>query len=250
MIVISAGMRKAGTAWLYNMTNDLLVAAGFTDVRAQSLGFPMRALDRGDKCKTPRLDAAAAFRMGWAQRKGLTFPVKTHDAPGRAVRWMLRRDLLRATYVYRDPRDVIVSVLDHATASRKRAFKIDLDDIQDLPDALALVQRELARWEVWMRCPEALAIRYEDLVSDTVKELKRMVHHLNLAVPEGTCETVAARYQRKNYAKKTEKKIINSIHLNKGVPGRFRTAFSPEERARCEHQMRPYLTRMGYTAST
>ena len=33
MIVISAGMQKSGSAYLYNIINDLLIASGYKDAR-------------------------------------------------------------------------------------------------------------------------------------------------------------------------------------------------------------------------
>ena len=43
MIVLSAGMPKSGTAWYFNVTNDLLIAAGYAD------GIPRSASSIDDK---------------------------------------------------------------------------------------------------------------------------------------------------------------------------------------------------------
>ena len=44
MIIISAGMRKAGSGLYFNLTNDLLVAANMQDVRELKTKYELESI--------------------------------------------------------------------------------------------------------------------------------------------------------------------------------------------------------------
>ncbi|NNF57300.1 MAG: hypothetical protein HKN04_03580 [Rhodothermaceae bacterium] len=246
MIVISAGMRKAGSAWYYTLTNDLLVAAGHPDVREFAPHFPVRSYVGDSKIKCGRLDVPTLVRLSLAHALGHTYPVKTHSGPTRALSLFHALGTVRCTYVYRDPRDVVISILDHAVEARAAGVAIDLARLQTIGESIDLVKRELERCDVWLRQPSVHHVRYEHLVVDTEHELERLSAFLRLEIAPATLREIAARYERATYAEAVDRPILNALHLNKGVAGRFREVLSQEELALCNHHFAPYLTRMGY----
>lgn len=248
MVVLSVGMRKSGSGWYFNMTNELLQAAGgrnVQDIRQMPL---LRSVIRGNNGKVGPLKWHKLARLALPHLKGHSFVVKTHAGPTPSLRFFLATGLAKVTYLYRDPRDVTLSALDHAEAAREAGLEIDLARrLNSLEDSIALVKRELARWESWMQYPNVLKVRYEDLVGDTLGELRRLADFLALDVDEATLQGIVRRYDKDEYGKTIDRPIIgNRLHLNKGIPERFRHEMSPEARALCERHLGPYLHKMGY----
>ena len=246
MVIVSAGMRKAGSAWYYNLTNDLLQAGGYVDVREVAPHFPVRAYVSDDKIKCGRLDGPTLVRLSIAHYLGYTYPVKTHSRPSRALPLFHTLGAVRCTYISRDPRDVVVSILDHAEHARRAGLSIDLAALQTFQESVDLVVAELDRWEAWAGQRVVHHVRYEDLVANTAHEIDRLDAFLGLEVPVAERRAIAARYERTTYAHGMGEAVTNPIHLNKGVAGRFKEVLDDDEIGLCNSRFAPYLTRMGY----
>jgi len=247
MVVVSVGMRKSGSGWYFNMTNELLQAAGHADARRLRHRPLLRTMIRGENCRVGRLTMGKLIRLSLVHLAGHTFAVKSHSGPARSLRAFTATGPIKVTYLYRDPRDVILSALEHGQAARKRGFDIEFKRLKTLDDSLRMVQHELVKWERWMAYPHVLKVQYEHLVADTAGELRRLADFLRLDVQEEKIRAIAAHYQKEEYAKTQEQSLIeNPLHLNKGIPGRYREAMTPEARALCERHLGPYLRKMGY----
>ena len=246
MVVLSAGMRKAGSLWYYSLIRDLLVATGHAGASDLDDRFPAAPFVADGKMKCGRLTVPTLARLGAAAALGRSFPVKTHSRPHRGLRLLMAGGRFRATYVYRDPRDVALSLLDHARHARAEGVDLDLTSLDDLRDALVMVERELDAWEQWMDYDEVLKVRYEDLVADTSGEVARLADHLGVTVSDAEIEAIAAPYDRRALAAADHRPVFNAVHFNKGRPGRHRSDLAPEQRALCEARIGPRLSQMGY----
>lgn len=247
MVVLSVGMRKSGSGWLFNLTNDLLISSGYDDIRRiKEMPLLRPILKKGANVSLGRPTPVRLARLVVAHTRGYTFAVKSHAAPTPGLRLCTALGVVRPTYIYRDPRDVVLSALDHARVRRESGARIDLASLYTLEDSLQMVQRELTRWERWMRFPSVHVVRYEDLVADTPGEVRRLAGYLGLDLPAETLDAVVRRYDKATYAAAQDQGIDRKLHLNKGIPGRFEDEMDAEQRALCERRLGPYLERMGY----
>jgi len=248
MIVLCAGMQRAGTRWYFDLIHDLMVANGCPralDVR-EKYGLSFLGTPR---CNLHRLSFRNMRRLDRISRSGLTFLVKTHRRPSASVRHLMAGGRLKATYIYRDPRDVIVSALERGRSMREagdaRRFMglwpyRDFARLHTVSGALLWARWQLlTRWEGWMRCNGALVMRYEDLHADPHGQLKRVADFLDLDAPDELLEKIVADYQPDQWREKPR-------FFNKGVTGRFRQVLSKDEQALCRKRLGPYLRRMGY----
>lgn len=133
MMVISSGMVKSGSLWYYRMTNDLLAHAG--------LRKDLESDEGKDKVKLGKIDLGSLRRLKDLHKRGYGYALKTHSPPSKLI--PLFRKSVKATYTYRDPRDVVLSILDHA--KKARASNINLSDINNLEDAVGFVSIELKK---------------------------------------------------------------------------------------------------------
>ena len=243
MIVVCASLKKSGSGWYFNMTNDLLVQAGHQDVRMLRRDYALANVLLEENCRI-NPNAINLARLLPAHRKGNTFAVKTHAGPTPSLRLLMNLGIAKTTYIYRDPRDVVLSALDHGKRVRKAGQANVLATLRNVEDAVHYVRPLLDDWEAWTRTHQALMIRYEDLVVDALGVLDRLAGFLRLDVSQDDLREVVACY-----APRDQNTVVQQrTHFNKGVTERFRSQMSPAELALCQNQFGPYLQRMGYAA--
>jgi sulfotransferase family protein len=244
MIVLSAGMPKAGSGWYFNLTNDLLIAAGYQDVREIRRRYRLQAILRFQNCNIGKLSWRNLGLLTIPHLLGNTFVVKTHQSPSTSLRRLISGGIIRATYIYRDPRDVVISAFEHGQRLRSRGETHTFGQLHSLTDAILLAAHSLTIWEQWLQPGLALTVRYEDLVADPVQELGRLAEFLSVRVPyESLCRTVAAYHPARITADENK---VDALHFNQGVVGRFRAVLKPEELALCQQQLGGYIKKMGY----
>ena len=254
MIVLSAGMQKAGTGWYWSLTNDLLVAAGYQNGREIRDRYGLHPILTTLNCNVPRLDSRHLMRLDELGSQGHTFAVKTHKKPTPLLRKLVAQGGFKATYIYRDLRDVIVAALDRGKVMRTtgelrgRHF-YGLGPYRSFAKYHTVAGatwwarfRLMPVWKAYASWDCVLATRYEDLVADTVGQLRRLAEFLDLDLSDDQMRQIVARYQPDRMAK--EKPI--GMHFNKGVVGRFKEKLSVEEQQLCERRLGGCLRMMGY----
>lgn len=250
MIVISAGMVKSGSLWYYRLIDELLVASKKKTNLLAPAHQPIESFHKGDKIKSG-LTFSDLKRLSKSARLGFSYPVKTHSAP--TVSLPLFGSLMQTveiTYIYRDPRDVVLSVLDHAEKARNRDIQINLRDITSFCQAVDFVEVELMKWKKWNDYESLFGVhmvKYEHLVDDTMGELKRLSAFLDLNVSESKMGEIIAKHSRRT--NKKIDRITNSTHLNKGIAKRYLDEMDSENLNYCERRFMPYLEDMGYRAT-
>lgn len=243
MIVLSAGMQKAGSGWYYNLTNDLLVTAGYQDARAIRQRFHLHAALKYHNCLiSPHPVKLAAILI--PHFLGNTFVVKTHQGPSRGLRFLISSKIAKATYIYRDPRDAVVSAFEHGQKLRQEEKTLSFAKRDSIEAAIVFAQRWLDTWDEWIHYGQALLVRYEDLVADPLNELKRLADFLALEVPADVLLQIVTTYQRRNWSDSNGQS--RGLHFNKGAIGRYRQVMNPEQIDLCVEYFGDHLKRMGY----
>ena len=79
MLIVSAGMEKSGTGWYFNMTNDVLVAAGHSDSRQIREMYGLQSVMEHFNCNIGEITAGKLNRLKAPLQDGKTYCVKTHS---------------------------------------------------------------------------------------------------------------------------------------------------------------------------
>lgn len=237
MLIISAGMPRSGSAWVYNLTNDLVAAAGGQDAREVRERVGLESILSGQNCQIGRVAAPKLLRLLLAERRVGSFTVKTHHRPTLALKTAMKSRRVRATYVYRDPRDVALSAIEEGERMRERGVDRSFAQIRGFEDAIEDVRRWLSIYDAWTST-HALCIRYEELRSDTAHWAREMCAALELSVPDTQLVEIVERYGAGN--------SIEAAHFQKGMSGRFREVFSPSQIEYANAELESHLVRMGY----
>ena len=245
MIVISAGMQKAASASCFNLTNGLLMAAGYEDVRILRRRFAWGFFMSKVNCNVGPL---RAYKMAWMSLPhwlGQSFVVKTHERPGIWARLWMRLGAVRATYIYRDPRDVAVSLFEHGERLRRDSMdsRTRFDQLDTLDKAIRFTGTLLPIWKEWTELPDVLAFRFEDYTADMMRAADRLNLHLRLKLDEVAFRHVVSRIQPEGM---NPREASSSVHMHSGKAGRWLARMTDAQKELCQELFGPHLRRMGY----
>jgi hypothetical protein len=231
MIVISNSLPKSASTLIFRMEAEIirrtLSRNGQDAFHERFPKYDLNPLVWSDVLALCRIDLAHG-----------TFAVKTHHSAGRSIRLIQRLGLSRATFCYRDPRDVLLSALDHGRKSRaKEPPQAAFDNFHSIEQSIPNVRAMLNKAWTWVDEPRTLMIRYEDTIEDLFKVLQQVVAFLELPADEGLLRELVER-ENANRAQ--------SPNFNTGATGRWRREMTPEQIARCNEAFRPFLERFDY----
>jgi hypothetical protein len=148
--------------------------------------------------------------------------------------------LLRITYIYRDPRDAMLSAYDYGQRARKNGRPNAFSHLTDFQKSLDFIMDYVRIWEKWMGEKGVLIARYEDLLTDYDHEVTCLAGFLKLNRAKAEAQKVIDDY-RPGAAEGQQ-----GLHFYKGKIGRFRESYSAEEQKILEQRLGAYLRRMGY----
>ena len=240
MIILSVGMPRAGSGWHYNLIHDLMKTTG--------------AVDAGDIRERYRLQGIltevnnnigvlSARRLGLVTLPALvgnTFVIKAHAGPTSSSRILQSLGLLRVTYIYRDPRDAMLSAFEYGQRGLQRGRPNAFSHLKDFQKSLDFIMDYVRIWDRWTKEKNIFITRYEDLQTVYDNEVTRLVKFLKLSGDKPEVQKVIESYHQP---------VLDGqkgLHFNKGKIGRFREAYSAEEQAILQEKMGSYLPRMGY----
>ena len=242
MIVLSVGMPRAGSAWHYSIVHDLMGTTGCAEAR------DIRVKYRLDKILTPlncNIGLLSAQRLGMAAIPALmgnTFVIKAHTGPTQTSRLFQRLGLLRITYIYRDPRDAMLSAFEFGREALQAGHINAFSHLTDFNKSLDFIMGHVRIWEKWSWEINVLLCRYEDLLTKYDDEVNCLVRFLPLDGTNSEVQKVIERYRPGAAVGQKE------LHFHMGKVGRFRESFSVQEQALLREKLGPYLKRMGYEA--
>jgi hypothetical protein len=248
LVIVSAGLVSAGSGWYYNLTNDLLIAAGGQDSRHLRHTFELTRILAKQNCRIDSFDAKRLKPLDAVVAAGHAIAVKTHQKPTPALRAMIASGRAKATYILRDPRDALVSALDRGRQRRARGKTDSFARLSSFAVGLAWMRfHQMPRYEAWRATPGTLFVRYEDLRADPVAEMKRLAAFLRLIVPTSAMQHIADKYRGEHA------RLQTGSHYRTGGTGgtgnssdRRRDQLSPRQLALATRILRRHLAAMDY----
>lgn len=240
MIVLSVGMPRAGSGWHYNLIHDLMETAGYTDARLIREKYRLQGILTEVNCNIGVLSVRRMGMVSVPALAGKDFVIKAHAGPSVSSRLLQRLGLLRITYIYRDPRDAMLSAFDYGQRALTKGRPNAFSHLTDFDKSLAFMMDYVRIWEAWTQEKDVLIARYEDLLTDYDGEVTRLVRFLKLDGSRLEVQKVTEKY-RPGAAEGQQ-----GLHFYKGKIGRFRESYTAEQQAVLKKKMGAYLSKMGY----
>ncbi len=223
MIIISFGIVRSGSTLAFEMAKAVLELTGHpqqrltNDLVAEGFGDINFVRNWSDECLARLIDAA----------KGTRIVIKTHRSPAAlspaAIFDAIDAGELKIHVVFRDPRDTILSMMDHSQLAPEpevlRGQTLDLDA------AISRLGNRLQWLRQWGGFP-SLKLQYERIAFDPIAGPNLITEDFGVtADPADVWEIVDRSFTQKNVAR----------------PDRHRTDLSPEHVARIERAFPLYL---------
>ncbi len=240
MIVLSVGMPRAGSGWHFNLIHDLMKTTGCADARDIREKFKLQKILTEVNCNIGVLSARRLGMVAIPALMGNTFVIKAHAGPTTTSRLFQRVGLLHTTYIYRDPRDAMLSAFDFGQRALQKGRPNAFSHLTDFDKSLAFIMDYVRIWEKWTKEKNVLIARYEDLLTNYDSEATQLVEFLRLRANQLDVEKVIEAFR----PEKGEGQ--QGLHFFKGRIGRFRESYSAEQQAVLKEKMGAYLLKMGY----
>jgi hypothetical protein len=240
MIVLSVGMPRAGSGWHYNLIHDLMQTTNCADARDIRVKYRLQNILTEVNNNIGVLSVRRLGMVTIPALMGNTFVIKAHAGPTGASRLIQRLGLLRITYIYRDPRDAMLSAFDFGQRALTKGRPNAFSHLTDFQKSLDFIMDYVLIWEKWMKEKQVLTARYEDLLTNYNEEVTRLVGFLKLDGSRPDVQKVIEAY-RPGAAEGQQ-----GLHFYKGKIGRFRESYSAEEQKILQQKIGSSLKRMGY----
>ena len=241
MIILSVGMPRAGSGWHYNLIHDLVVASGGKSARQIRTDFHLTKILTEVNCNISALTMRRLFLVLPASLAGNTFVIKAHSGATAVGDLFINSDWMKVTYIYRDPRDAMLSAMDFGKRTLEKGRPNAFSHLTDLDTAIDFMMKYCKIWETWTSRNSVFSARYEDLLKDYDAEVLKLGAFLRLVSKNQEIVDIIEKY-RPGQAKEGR----DGLHFFKGQIGRFRERFSADEQKLMADKFSPYLIKMGY----
>lgn len=244
--VLGNAMPKSGSHLIYQVVQGLAGLGPFV-----SPGFPPVNRDEVNDKLTDEEALANLRRMrpgdiAYGYIKALPPFISLLTQPGRAM-----------IFMYRDPRDMVVSHVYYATEmhpghgmhryyttalrSMEERIHAAIQGVEEPGSELSPLRKKYEGYLGWLEQPAALCLRFEDLILNRPAALNRILDYL---VERG----FTPRLPRTQEIAILERAIApkRSGTFRKGQPGNWREHFSEANKAFFKEQMGDLLIRLGY----
>jgi hypothetical protein len=240
MIVLSVGMPRAGSGWHYNLIHDLMKTTGCADARDIRERYRLQNILTEVNSNIGVLSVRRLGMMVLPALMGNTFVIKAHAGPTSASRLLSALGLLRITYIFRDPRDAMLSAYEFGQRALSKGRPNAFSHLADFETSVGFMMQYVHIWEKWMGEKNVLTARYEDLLTNYDEESARLVDYLKLDGSRSEVRAVIDQYRP------GANDSQQGLHFYKGKIGRFHEAYDDGQKAVLREKLSAYLGRMGY----
>lgn len=241
MIILAVGMPRAGSGWHYNLIHDLMATTGCDDAREIRTRFGLQGILTEVNCNIGVLSARRLIMVTRPALLGHTFVIKAHSAPTLWARALIQGGLMRVAYIYRDPRDAMLSAFDYGQRATEKGRPNAFSHLTTFEKCVDFIDEYVRGWGQWMAVPGVIKTRYEDLLTNYSHEAERIARFYGLDPRDEKIAAVLARYQPEGQTQAQQ-----GTHFFKGQVGRFRSRYSPEQQKLLADRFGPALQKMGY----
>ena len=241
MIILSAGMQKSGSAYFYNVINELLIEAGNTDARQIKIKYGLNNLMKWHNNNIGKLSLNKFIRFWRISNKEGAFAVKTHAGPNRLTKILNKLGIISIAYCYRDPRDVLLSAVDHGKNILSSGDNHTFAKMVDFDKALKKVKAWLGIWKKYADMPGVLMLKYEEMMERPFETTKAIEEFLGISITAEKRKEILWKFSRDNPGGDR-----TGMHFNKAIIYRYKTEMTPEQKAMCQTAFLEYLEIMCY----
>lgn len=240
-IVLSVGMPRAGSGWFYNLTQDLVLANGGADAREIRKKYSLERLLTEVNCNIGTLSFYRLIPVCFPLVFESSYVIKLHAGRRPFADLLIRGDLIKPAFIFRDPRDALLSAYEYGRRMVKAGQTNAFSHIESIDQGIDFIYPYLDFARGWISSEKTFSIRYEDLLLDYQAQAENLCHHLGIDPSLKQIQEVIG-----NYHPGSKNKRQTGTHFVKGKIGRHKEIFSEAEIQRCDQLFGDFLSDHGY----
>lgn len=232
MIILSNSIHKTGSTHLANLQEDILAQCkinnGQKTLRALYKGRFIASTSKKVLLNLVRIDVLSGSLV-----------VKCHWSNSRRLDLFCRLTNTKMTMTYRDPRDIILSMIDHGKRARGNGKTSGrFTDCYNVIDLIPRTVKMMEKFQIWQSKNYVYCIKYEELMLDKHKTLRQMIAYFKWKINEHNLSKIIESHEE---LKKT------THNFNKGTTERWREEMTKAEKDACLKAFKPHLMRLQYS---
>jgi len=240
-MILSVGMPRAGSGWFYNLTHDIVCAAGGSDARRIRKKYHLTGLLTEVNCNLGTLSFHRLMPTLIPLFFEDSYVIKLH-AGRRAVADLLTRvNIIIPTFIYRDPRDALLSAYEYGKRMRERGLTNAFTHLTSLEAAIEFMGDYVKYAEEWLKMEGLYHVRYEDLLSDYSNQVHLLCDYLDINRADKKIREILSEYQP-GQGENDQK----GLHFVKGKIGRHKRHLSEDQMKLCEDKFGRFMESQGY----
>jgi len=240
-LVVSVGMPRAGSGWYYNLIHDLIVASGGENARSIRKRFFLEPILTEINNNIGAFTTKRIIPVMIPAWLGYTYVVKAHAGPTPLVLFFIKSGKIIASYIYRDPRDALLSAFEYGRRKRKSGRTGAFSDLKTIEDAILFMDSYLRIADSWLAIEKVLHTRYESLLQNYEHEVERLLQYFDLDSDQNNYDEVIERY---NPNKGSNEQV--GTHFVQGKIGRYKEFLNERQKQMCIERFGTFLGKMGY----
>ncbi|MBU2061624.1 MAG: sulfotransferase domain-containing protein [Bacteroidetes bacterium] len=241
MIVISAGMQKSGSAYIYNLLNDLITLNGGINARELKEKEKLNELLKHYNNNVGVLNFSTLFKLFKTSFRNGSFCVKTHNGPTKWLNLFLFLGIAKTVYIYRDPRDVLLSAQDHGRKIIEGGENHSFAELVLLKDTLTRMKKWIEIFYAYKAKKSVLTISYEDLLNHPLSTMQKICDYLKYKMEPEQLEAILWTYNKEN-----ENVNLKGLHFNVAKTNRYSTEYNQDEILMINSEIGSDIVKMGY----
>lgn len=243
MIILAIGMPRAGSGWHYNFIKELMDTTGCDDARVIRERFHLQSILTEVNCNIGVLSLRRLALVSIPALLGHTFVIKAHSGPTPWLRFLVRIGMIKPLYIYRDPRDAMLSAQDYgARVLEKQGRPNAFSHLTSFSLAQEFFSPYITDWQNWRQVKGLHLTRYEDFLTNYNEEAAKIVRFLGLSAAD---PKIIEIIEKNKPAGSVQGK--QGTHFFKGLIGRYKDAYSADELNDLWAEFGVILTKMGYS---
>ena len=240
MLIICAGMARSGSTVQYQIVCEI--------IESLSLGMTIGWVKVPSKELLDNLENVAF-------RKDKFLVIKSHNCSNQ-VQTLVEAGKVKVVYVYRDLRDVAVSLANKFAKSTE--------------NAISRLSIQLNNYYLWTGIDKIMVSRYETMTNNLYGEVLKIAHYLGVSVSNDLAKSISYKLdineqkQRINKLEQDSSSVIKSSgndvydpvsqlhnnHINSGKWGQWKESLSKEQIEHIESFAFSWFVDRGYPLST
>ena len=240
-MILSVGMPRAGSGWYYNLTKDLVIASGGIDAQEIRKKYPLKRLLTEVNCNLGTLTFYRLIPVLLPLIFEPNYVIKLHAERRPLADLLIQIGLIIPTYIYRDPRDALLSAYEYGQRMSSKGLKNDFTHLTTIEKAIDFMDFYVEVGQGWLGSDKVLSLKYEDFKLNYDQEVSRLGNFLKIDLADSKVKEVIERYRPDGKSKKGQ-----GMHFVKGKIGRHLENFTPDQLETCDRLFGDFLTQQGY----